>query len=95
MERGHLGVILATAGASQGDEGWSNLPEGKFLTLHAAHNGVGLTIGRGVAVRTEGSLIFLRTMKGETFVLDINDVFAGAVDGTAPASARTAGFIQR
>jgi hypothetical protein len=95
MERGHLGAILTTAGASQGEEGWSNLPEGKFLTLHAAHNGVGLTVGRGVAVRSEGSLIFLRTMKGETFILDMSDVFAGAVDGTAPASSRAAGFTSR
>jgi hypothetical protein len=95
MERGHLGAILATAGATQGDEGWSQLPDGKFLTLHAAHNGVGLTIGRGVAVRSEGSLIFLRTSKGETFVLDLSDVFAGAIDGTSTSSTRTAGFAPR
>jgi hypothetical protein len=37
----------------------------------------------------------LRTMKGETFILDMSDVFAGAVDGTAPASSRAAGFTSR
>ncbi len=95
MERGHLRAILATAGATPGDEGWQLLPEGKFLTLHAAHNGVGLAVARGVAVREEGSLIFLRTLKGETFVLDMSDLFAGAVDGTSTSSARAAGFVPR
>lgn len=95
MERGHLGAILATAEATQEDGGWSKLPEGKYLTLHAAHNGVGLVVARGVAVRSEGSLVFLRTLKGETYVLDLSDIFAGAVDGTSSSTMRTAGFAPR
>jgi hypothetical protein len=95
MERGHLRAILSTAGASQAEEGWWQLPDGKFLTLHASHNGVGLAVARGVGVREEGSLVFVRTAKGETFVLDMSDVFAGAVDGTATTSVRTAGFVAR
>ncbi|MCU0681104.1 MAG: hypothetical protein MUF34_02370 [Polyangiaceae bacterium] len=95
MERGHFRAIMATAGATQGDEGWWQLPDGKFLTLHVAHNGVGLSVARGVGMREEGTLVFVRTVKGETFVLDQSDIFAGAIEGTATSSARTAGFSPR
>ncbi|HEU4537395.1 MAG TPA: hypothetical protein VFS00_24915 [Polyangiaceae bacterium] len=96
MERGHFRAILSTAGATQADEGWWQLPEGKFLTLHMAHNGVGLSVARVTGVREEGSMVFARTVKGEIFVLDQSDLFAGAVEGgTASSSARTAGFSPR
>ena len=66
--------------------------EGRSASFYASRNGVGLTIARITAVRLADPLVYLRTSKSETFVVASNDLFAGAVEGTA-GPARKAGFV--
>jgi len=87
-----LSALLAAAGAKKDSEGWVKAPDGRHLTLHAAFNGVGLTVSRVGAVRVEGALLHARTTKGDLFILAMSDVFAGAVEG-ASTSGRKAGFV--
>jgi hypothetical protein len=92
MQTEHLKAILTAAGAREADEGWNEAPEGRTITLYAAHDGATLTIPRAVAIRVLGEMVHARTQKGETYIVMQADLFAGSVDGSANAG-RKAGFI--
>lgn len=87
-------AVLETAGAKEGKEGWSALPEGRLMTLHGGHNGVHLSVTKVEAVKLSRRIVWARTSKGETFVVNLDDLFAAAVDRTnEAASGRKAGFL--
>lgn len=88
-------VVLDTANAKiDGKDGWAALPSGRLMTLHLAHDGVPLTVGKIEAIKIQGAVIRARSSKGETFV-DLTDVFAAGLEGGSdPANpARKAGFL--
>jgi hypothetical protein len=89
-----LRVVLETANAKVDQDDWSAMPEGRHLTLHAAHDGVGLTAGKLVAIRVVQGVVRARNLKGETFMIALADLFAATLDGGAEsASGRKAGFF--
>lgn len=90
MDTQHLSALLDLAGTTE-DGPWKLLKDERILTLHAAKDGVALNVGKICKVRTEGKLLFAENVVGETFVLELESVFAGAV---APSSkeSRKAGF---
>lgn len=92
MTDDHLGALLSTSEAKKDKEGWFNLPEGRHLTLHAAFNGASLSVGRVTSIKRDGELIQARTVKGETYILALTDLYAGAVEAPASGS-RKAGFV--
>ena len=93
MTDDHLSALLALCEAGKKDkEGWYHLPEGRHLTLYAAFNGASLNVARIADLKRDGELILVRTVKGETYMLALADVFAGAVEASA-AQARKAGFV--
>jgi len=47
----HLDAILKTTGAKGDKDGWQVLPDGASLTLHVAHDGVGITVPKVEAVK--------------------------------------------
>ena len=86
-------IVREAAAATKPDaEGWSRLPEGRTLSLYAAHDGVPLSVSRVEAVAVRGTLVRARTAKGETYLLSLDDLFAAATDGAGP-TARKAGFV--
>ncbi|CAN93297.1 hypothetical protein predicted by Glimmer/Critica [Sorangium cellulosum So ce56] len=89
-----LKAALETAEAKTDKDGWAELPEGRVLTIYAAHDGVSLPVTKIEAVSSAGGLLKARSTKGETFVLALKDVFAIALDGGGKgAQARKAGFL--
>jgi hypothetical protein len=90
----HLEAILKVAGAKSEKDGWNTLPDGATLTLHVAHDGVGMTVSRVEAIRQDGELVFARNPKRELFALARTDVYAVALEGepTAGKVVRRAGF---
>jgi hypothetical protein len=92
MTSEHLAALLALAEASPDAEGWTTLKEGHHLTLHVASGGVSLSVARVEAIKVGGSLLTARTARGEVYVLNIGDVFAGAVEAPSNSS-RKAGFV--
>lgn len=92
MTEEHLASLLASAGAKKDGEGWHAPADGRHLTLYVAANGASLNVGRVEALKRDGSLLQARTVKGEVFVLALEDVFAAAVEA-APTGARKAGFV--
>ncbi len=87
-------AVLETGGAKNDKDGWSALPEGRLMTLYAAHNGVQLTIAKVEAVKTNHRTMWARSQKGEVFVVDLDDLFAAALDrGNEAAAGRKAGFL--
>ena len=87
-------VVLETANAKSDKDGWSTLPEGRLMTIYAAHNGVALTVAKVDGVRSVGGVLKVRTLKGDMFILHIDDIFATALDGGSDAAAaRKAGFL--
>jgi hypothetical protein len=88
-----LQAIFKNAQAKADKEGFTLLPEGTTATLYGSHGGVGITISRVEAVKAEGGLLTARTSKRETYMLEVADVFAIALEGTAGGGPRrTAGF---
>jgi hypothetical protein len=87
-------VVLETANAQSDKDGWHTLPEGRLMTLYAAHDGVQLSVAKVEALRLASSVLRARSVKGETFLLALGDVFATALDaGTEASAARKAGFL--
>ncbi len=90
-----LRAVLDTANAkTDGKDGWATLPSGRLMTLHVAHNGVPLTVGKIDAIKIQGAVVRARSSKSETFLV-LDDVFAAALEGGSdPANpARKAGFL--
>jgi hypothetical protein len=89
-------VVLETAGSKLDKDGWATLPEGRHMTLHAAHGGVPLSLGKVEAVKSAQGIVWARSVKGDTFVVHLDDLFAAAID-RAPepggGGARKAGFL--
>jgi hypothetical protein len=92
MTQDHLAAILEQASAKLDKDGWSNVAEGRLLTLHAAHDGVQLTVPRVEALAVKGGIVRARTVKGEVFVLALDDLCAAATEAGA-TTPRKAGFI--
>lgn len=92
MTEEHLSALLSAADAKKDDEGWSTTPEGRNMTLYVACNGANLTVSRVEALRVKGALLEARTVRGERYLLALEDVYAGAVDGPK-AAGRKAGFV--
>lgn len=91
-----LKAVFETAQAKADDEGASTLPEGKTLTLYAAHEGVSLTVTKVVAAKMTHGVVRAKNSRGETFLVAIEDLYAAAVDGSTEPSAsraRKAGFL--
>jgi hypothetical protein len=89
-----LKAVLDTAHAKTDKEGASTLPEGRSMTLYAAHAGVSLTVSKVESVRVSHGIVRAKNTKGETFVLSVEDLFAAAVDaGGESTSGRKAGFL--
>ena len=91
-----LKAVLETAQAKMDKEGWSQLPEGRSMTLHAGHDGVPLTVSKVEAVATSNGILRARSAKGEVVMLAIDDVFAATLDGggsAATGGAKRAGFL--
>jgi hypothetical protein len=89
-----LHAVLETAGAKPDKDGWSMLPDGRLMTLYAAHSGVSLTISKVEAVKVSQRIAWARSSKGETYVLGLDDLFAAALDrGLEQQAGRKAGFL--
>jgi hypothetical protein len=91
MTQEHLSAILELISARADKDGWSTFPDGRGLTLYAAHEGVQLSVPRVEAVSVKAGLLRARTTKGELYLLALEDVFAAAAEA-APTQARKAGF---
>ena len=91
MTQEHLSAILDLISAKTEKDGWSVFPDGRGLTLYAAHDGVQLAVPRVEGIAVKGGLLRARTTKGELYVLTLEDVFAVAAEAT-PTQARKAGF---
>jgi len=92
MTKEQLAAVLEVASAKLGSDGWSTLPDGRTLTLYAAHDGVQLVVPRVEAIAVQGDLVKARTAKQEIFVVALADVFAASTEANN-APARRAGFI--
>lgn len=92
MTSEHLSALLLVAAATTDGEGWQHPAEGRSMTLHLAHDGATLTIGRISAVRCDGKLVYAKSTQGEQYVVSLDDVFAGSVEGPKDV-ARKAGFV--
>jgi hypothetical protein len=90
-----LRTALDAAEARTDKDGWAELPEGRTLTLYAAHEGVGLNVTKIEAVKVGQGLVRARSTKGDTFLLALRDVFAAALEGGSgkPGQGRKAGFL--
>ena len=91
MTQDQVTAILDAISAKTDKAGWSTLPDGRALTLYAAHDGAQLTIARVEAMAVKNGLVRARTVKGETYLIVLEDLFAVASDA-APAQARRPGF---
>lgn len=86
--------VLDSARSKTDSDGWHTFPDGRLVTLYAAHNGASLTVAKIEAIRASGGALRARTQKGETFHLSLEDVFAIACDaGSTPTAGRKAGFL--
>ncbi len=92
MTQEHWAALIEASGAKKDDKGYFTPPEGKLLTLYVSSGSATLSVQRIEAVRHEQGLVYARTKKGETFVLALQDVFAGAVE-ESQGSSRKAGFV--
>jgi hypothetical protein len=86
--------VLETAEAKRDKDGNAALPEGKSLTLYAAHDGVPLTVAKIESVWIGGGVVKAQNGKGDLFLFSITDLFAAAIEGgAARPSGRKAGFL--
>jgi hypothetical protein len=92
MTKEHLDVLLKAAKAEKSKDGWRELATGREMTLYVATGGASLTVGRISGVKEGATLLEARTIKGEHYVLAMEDVFAGSVDESSEKP-RKAGFV--
>jgi len=90
MTEEHFAAVVSSADAKKGADGWWTSP-GRHVTFYISAAGSSLTVSRVEAMRLDGPFLKAKTVRGELFVLALEDVFAGAVDGETQ-SARRAGF---
>lgn len=88
-----LRVVLETAQAKTDKEGWASLPDGRTMTLYAAHEGVSLTVAKVEKIRILQGIVRAQNAKGETFLLAAGDLFAAAIDGQVTTAGRRPGFV--
>lgn len=91
MTKEELNEVLNLCEARE-SEGWSVMPDGRFLTLHLASAGVGLTVSRIMRLRWLGAQLQTLTARDETYVFSVSEVFAGAFEDSG-SKARKAGFV--
>ncbi|HEY5961466.1 MAG TPA: hypothetical protein VIV60_33135 [Polyangiaceae bacterium] len=91
MTSEHLSALLQAASAKTDDEGWQHPAEGRSMTLHLAHDGATLSISRICAARVTGKLVYTKSSQGELYVVSLDDLFAGSVEGPREVG-RKAGF---
>lgn len=91
MDQPQFDSFLAAVPVEAGDGGWAEAPAERHITVHAAHDGVPLTVSKVEALRLDGSMVWARTRKGETYLLALSDIFALAVEAPK-TSERKAGF---
>jgi hypothetical protein len=91
MTEEHLTALLTIAEAKKDDKGFLRAAEGRHLSFYVASSGASLTVGKIEAVKVEKHLVQARTVRGETYVIALEDVFAGSVEQPASAG-RKAGF---
>ncbi len=92
MTEEHFTALLTAAEAKKDDQGFMVPTHGKTWSLYVASGSVGLTVSRVEALKVEKSLLRARTVKGELYILALEDVFAGAIDSAGGGSSRRAGF---
>ncbi len=92
MTEEHLSALIQAGDAKPADDGWVEPPEGRHFILHVSQNGASLTVPRVRALRQESGLLHAKTSNGETYIVALEDVFAGAVDGSSKPG-RKAGFV--
>lgn len=85
------GAALAGVPFEVDGAGWSVLEADRYLTLYVAHGAASLTIAKVEAVKVDGVLARARTRKGEVYVIELDDLFALAMEGPPPPD-RKAGF---
>ncbi len=90
MTNEHFAALLTAASAETQGE-WSVFPGERTISLHAAFGGVSLNVSKIAQIRLEGGLLYAQNARGETTILQLSDVFAGAVEGEAKTT-RKAGF---
>lgn len=73
--------------------GWFEVPEGRQLGVHLASNGVGLTINRITKVRRRADQVQVHTVREETYIFSVSDLFACAFEDKDKRENRKAGFI--
>jgi hypothetical protein len=89
-----LKAVLETAQAKTDGAGATALPEGRSMTLYAAHDGVSLSVGKIESVRLGHGIVRAKNAKGEIFVLAMDDLFAAMVEpGSDAPVGRKAGFL--
>jgi hypothetical protein len=90
----HLQDILQICEAGTPDDrGLRELPPKTTLTLYLAKNGVGLTVPAIEAIAVRGHQVHARTMKGDLYIVTLDEIFAANIEGRAQSkSKRTAGF---
>lgn len=89
-----LKAVLETAQAKSDGDGSATLPEGRFMTLYAAHDGVSLAVSKVESVRVAHHVVRAKNAKGEVFVLAMDDLFAAMIEpGSEGTTARKAGFL--
>jgi hypothetical protein len=91
MTEDHFSAIVAAAEAKKNNQGWLVTEEGRHVTLYVSAQGTQLTVARVEALRVEGQLLKARTVRGELYILALEDVFAAAVEAETKGS-RRAGF---
>lgn len=91
MTEEHLTAVVAAAEAKKNNQGFWATQEGRHITLYVSANGTSLTVSRVEALKLEGHLLRAKTVRGEMFVLAVEDVFAAAVEPEAQGG-RRAGF---
>lgn len=91
MTEAHLTAIVEASEGKKDPDGWWVMKEGRHVTLYVSAQGTSLTMGKVEALRLEGPLVKARSVRGEVYVVALEDVFAGQVE-PRPQGARRAGF---
>jgi hypothetical protein len=88
-------AVVQRAEGRKTDDGVVSLPEGRTLTLYAAHDGTSLQVARVTTLSLVDGIVEARDVKGELFLLSLEDVFAASVAGDAnhKKAGRKAGFL--